>query len=81
MPYFWSTYNTSLGKFGSKIIQGRLLIEDLRYVPSSLLSFLGGFCSSNYLVRGSKETKTAAAIHNYVCNEKLLFKENIPMKW
>ena len=28
---FWSTSNTSLGKFGSKIIEGRLLIEDLQY--------------------------------------------------
>jgi len=29
---FWSTSNTSLWKFESKIIQSQLLIEDLRYV-------------------------------------------------
>ena len=31
-PIFWSNSNTSLWKLGSKIIQGRLLIEDLRYI-------------------------------------------------
>ena len=29
---FWNTSNTSLGNLGSKIIQGRLLIEDLQYL-------------------------------------------------
>ena len=28
---FWNTSDTSLGKLGSKMIQGRLLIADLQY--------------------------------------------------
>ena len=36
---FWNTFNTSLGNLGFKIIQSRLLIEDLLYIN---LFFIGG---------------------------------------
>ena len=38
---FWNNSNTSLGNLGFKIIQGRLLIEDLRYLIYQYL-----FCSN-----------------------------------
>ena len=37
---FSFTSNTRLGKFGSKIIDGRLLIEDLRYVPKNTFTYM-----------------------------------------
>ena len=59
--FFWITSNTSLGKFGSKMIQGRLLIENLRYfnvpvlggrdVIFSRLWFLRGFEQKNWASR------------------------------
>ena len=40
---FWNTSNTSLGNLGFKIIEGRLLIEDLRYFEKA-----GAKCSIAY---------------------------------
>ena len=37
---FWNTSNTSLGNLGFKIIQGRLLIENLKYLKDFILEFI-----------------------------------------
>ena len=37
---FWNTSNTSLGNLGFKVIQGRLLIEDLRYIKPNIIDDL-----------------------------------------
>ena len=40
-PILWGTSNASLGKFGSKIRHGRLLIEDLWFlIPSAMVSLV-----------------------------------------